>query len=400
MRNHKKTILYILLIILIIWQLIVAIIQGGDLESYLRASKRIIENEPLYVQEVVAYIYPPLLAFILIPLTLIPPYIVKVIWFFLNIFLIYLSFKLLLNTIDQKNINIFSLSFFSIFFTLRFFMDNSNLGQINIVILFLCGLTLYFFTLRKDFLAGIFLASAIVIKVTPIFLLFYFVFKREFKLSFYTLSSLIFFLLIPSLSLGFTGNIDALIQYKDIVQNIYDSTHLNQSLYNTIIHFLSPVPLWNDMKINIANLSEYQIKKVIYTIFGIISIIFAFIFRKKIKRDDANILLEYSMVIVLMLLFSPVSRKAHFVILLIPHFFYLYFLLEFKTFRYRKLALIILITSFVLNTLTVEGVMGRDPSDFMESYSCVTFGTITLLIGLVLLHSKKFTFFEKVNTSL
>lgn len=400
MRNHKKTILYILLIILIIWQLIVAIIQGGDLESYLRASKRIIENEPLYVQEVVAYIYPPLLAFILIPLTLIPPYIVKVIWFFLNIFLIYLSFKLLLNTIDQKNINIFTLSFFSIFFTLRFFMDNSNLGQINIVILFLCGLTLYFFTLRKDFLAGIFLASAIVIKVTPIFLLFYFVFKREFKLSFYTLSSLIFFLLIPSLSLGFTGNIDALIQYKDIVQNIYDSTHLNQSLYNTIIHFLSPVPLWNDMKINIANLSEYQIKKVIYTIFGIISIIFAFIFRKKIKRDDANILLEYSMVIVLMLLFSPVSRKAHFVILLIPHFFYLYFLLEFKTFRYRKLALIILITSFVLNTLTVEGVMGRDPSDFMESYSCVTFGTITLLIGLVLLHSKKFTFFEKVNTSL
>jgi hypothetical protein len=400
MRNHKKTILYILLIILIIWQLIVAIIQGGDLESYLRASKRIIENEPLYVQEVVAYIYPPLLAFILIPLTLIPPYIVKVIWFFLNIFLIYLSFKLLLNTIDQKNINIFTLSFFSIFFTLRFFMDNSNLGQINIVILFLCGLTLYFFTLRKDFLAGIFLASAIVIKVTPIFLLLYFVFKREFKLSFYTLSSLIFFLLIPSLSLGFTGNIDALIQYKDIVQNIYDSTHLNQSLYNTIIHFLSPVPLWNDMKINIANLSEYQIKKVIYTIFGIISIIFAFIFRKKIKRDDANILLEYSMVIVLMLLFSPVSRKAHFVILLIPHFFYLYFLLEFKTFRYRKLALIILITSFVLNTLTVEGFMGRDPSDFMESYSCVTFGTITLLIGLVLLHSKKFTFFEKVNTSL
>jgi hypothetical protein len=207
MRNHKKTILYILLIILIIWQLIVAIIQGGDLESYLRASKRIIENEPLYVQEVVAYIYPPLLAFILIPLTLIPPYIVKVIWFFLNIFLIYLSFKLLLNTIDQKNINIFTLSFFSIFFTLRFFMDNSNLGQINIVILFLCGLTLYFFTLRKDFLAGIFLASAIVIKVTPIFLLLYFVFKREFKLSFYTLSSLIFFLLIPSLSLGFTGNI-------------------------------------------------------------------------------------------------------------------------------------------------------------------------------------------------
>ncbi len=400
MRNHKKTILYILLIILIIWQLIVAIIQGGDLESYLRASKRIIENEPLYVQEVVAYIYPPLLAFILIPLTLIPSYIVKVILFFLNIFLIYLSFKLLLNTIGQKNINIFTLSFFSIFFTLRFFMDNSNLGQINIVILFLCVLTLYFFTLRKDFLAGIFLASAIVIKVTPIFLLLYFVFKREFKLSFYTLSSLIFFLLIPSLSLGFTGNIDALIQYKDIVQNIYDSTHLNQSLYNTIIHFLSPVPLWNNMKINIANLSEYQIKKVIYTIFGIISIIFAFIFRKKIKRDDANILLEYSMVIVLMLLFSPVSRKAHFVILLIPHFFYLYFLLEFKTFRYRKLALIILITSFVLNTLTVEGVMGRDPSDFMESYSCVTFGTITLLIGLVLLHSKKFTFFEKVNTSL
>lgn len=219
----------------------------------------------------------------------------------------------------------FNLGFLSILFTLQFFMNNSNLGQVNVFILLLCTLTLYFFINEKDLYAGIFLSMAIVIKITPIFLLFYFIFKREFRLCVYTALGILFFLFIPSVSLGLGGNIEALVKYSDTARNISDISHLNQSLYNTVFHFLSPVPLWNNMTVNIANLNESQIKLIIYIIFGIISLFFAFIFRKGITdRRSLSISVEYSMVIILMLLFSVVTRKAHFVTLFIPHFFYIY----------------------------------------------------------------------------
>ncbi len=386
MFKHKKKIIYTLLIILIIWKLIVAIKQGGDLESYLRASTRIIENKSLYIEEVVAYIYPPLLAFALIPLSILNITAVKIFWFFLNIFFIYVSLILLLKTIDYEGSSTFNLGFLSILFTLQSFMNNSNLGQVNVIILLLCVLTLYFFVNKKNLYAGIFLSLAIVIKITPILLLFYFIFKREFKLTAYTFLGILFFLIIPSIALGFGGNIDDLIQYTKVAQNITDTTHLNQSLYNAIFHFLSPVPLWNNMTINIANLNEFQIKLIIYTIFGLVLLFFAFIFRNKITdRRSLNIPIEFSIVLILMLLFSIVTRKAHFVTLFIPHFFYIYSLLKFKNLPNRKSVIILLIISFVLNTFTAQGFIGRDLSDIMDSFSAKAFGTISLLIGLVII---------------
>ena len=386
MAKYKKPVIYTLLAILIIFHLIRAVKEGGDLESYLRAATRIIEDAPLYIQETVPYIYPPLIAFLLIPLSFPPPAVTKIFWYILNLFLIGFSLKLLLRLIDYKDINIFNLVSLSVLFTLRFFMNNSNLGQINVVILFLCVTTLYFFIHNKDIYAGIILALAIVIKITPVLLLFYFIYKREFRLVISSIAGAVVFLFIPSFAFGLENYINILSQYREIISNFYDSTYFNQSFYNTFVHFLSPVSLWNNMQINIASLDEYQIKFIIYTIFGFISLLFAFIFREKIKnRNDLNVLFEYSMVIILMLLFSPVSRKAHFVTLLIPHLFYLYIIIKFKVFPRKKLISILFAVSFVFNTLTVEGVIGRNPSDFMESLSCITFGTIVLLTGLVML---------------
>ena len=386
MRKHNKKIIFILLILLIIWKLIIAIKQGGDLESYLRASTRIIEDKPIYIEEVVAYIYPPLLAFLLIPLSILNITAAKIFWFAGNIIFIYISLKLLLKTINNEDINTFNIGFLSILFTLQFFMNNSNLGQVNVVILLLCTLTLYFFINEKDLHAGLFLSMAIVIKITPVFLLFYFIIKREFRLSVYTITGVLFFLFIPSLMPGFSGNIEALVQYKDMVQGITDLSHLNQSLYNTIFHLLSPVPLWNNMTINFAVLSESQIKVIIYALFGIILLIFGLLFRKRItNRRNINISIEFSMIIILMLLFSVVTRKAHFVILFIPHFFYIYSLIKFKSIPDRKIVIILLIVSFVLNTLIAQGFVGRELSDIADSFSCKTLGAISLLLGLVII---------------
>ena len=385
MALKKKYIVYVLLIILIIIYGINAVRQGGDLESYLRASTRIIEDKPLYIDEVVPYIYPPLLAVFLIPLSILPLPVIKVIWFSANIFFIFLSLKLLLNIVGKKDINTFFLGFLSVVFTLRFFLNNSTLGQINVIILYLCVLCLYFFINQKDFYAGLFLSIAVTIKLTPLLLFFYFLYKREFRIILYSIVSMAILFFIPSIVLGFKGNLTALTEYSQLVKNIYDNTYLNQSLYNTVLHVLSPVPLWNNITINIFQLSEIQIRIVTYSLFGIISLLFAYLFRNKISdRSHPAIIFEFSIVLIIMLLFSPVSRKAHFVTLLIPHFIYLFTLLKYKTLPHRTTAFALLIISFVLNTLTVEGIIGSEPSDLMESFSCITVGTMVLLFGLIM----------------
>jgi hypothetical protein len=86
-----------------------------------------------------------------------------------------------------------------------------------------------------------------------------------------------------------------------------------------------------------------------------------------------------------------VSRKDHFVILLIPYFFYFHSLLNpslFKLIRKKKLLLTCLLASFLLNSATVETVVGNLANDLLESYFCVTWGTIMLWIGLLVLRQE------------
>ena len=114
------------------------------------------------------------------------------------------------------------------------------------------------------------------------------------------------------------------------------------------------------------------------------------------NRKESNILYEYSIMVICMLLFSPLSRKAHFILLLIPHFFLFYYI--FANNRGTKLIKYLLVISLILNSITSElpvqifafiynlstsgDLNGSDLSDIFESFSCVTIGTILLFAGL------------------
>lgn len=82
-------------------------------------------------------------------------------------------------------------------------LDNLAMAQINIFVFFLCVLALVLWERKKDFTAGLVLASAVLIKLTPIFFCLYFLVKRAWRLLAGVLAGgLILSLLIPTLVFG------------------------------------------------------------------------------------------------------------------------------------------------------------------------------------------------------
>lgn len=380
-----------LLIIAIAWAAITAVKRGGDLESYLRASRRLAAGENIYVDEIFPYMYPPFLAFLLTPLIYVSIGAAKLFWYLGNIFFIFLSFILLYKLAEPEHGKRFLLTFMSLLFTLRFLGDSTHRGQVNILILLLCVLTLYFFSRKRLCWAALFLAIAIAIKLTTLLLIGFFLFKRKFRFCGLTAVCLVFVLLLPMVSAGFNQNINALKQYPTVAANIYDHDKLNQSLHNAMFHLFHPIKIKDNSDIHILKLDEALIKLLTYMLILVMTLFSAFKLRGKKETSGMIFNIEFSIMITLMLLFSPVSRKDHFVTLLIPYFFYFYSLLNpsfFKQIRKKKLLLTCLLASFLFNSATVETVVGNLANDVLESYFCVTLGTIMLWIGLLVLRQE------------
>lgn len=386
-----KWITFCLLIVAIAWAAITAVKRGGDLESYLRASRRLAAGENIYVDEIFPYMYPPFLAFLLTPLVFVSLGAAKLLWYLGNILFIFLSFILLFKLVRPESGKRFLLTFLSLLFTLRFLSDSTHRGQVNIMILLLCVLTLYFFSRKKLCWAALFLAMAIAIKLTALLLLGYFLFKRKFRFCGLTTVCLIFVLLLPMVSAGFSQNIYALKQYPTVAANIYDHDKLNQSLHNAMLHLFHPIAIKDNSSIHVLKLEEALIKWLTYMLILAMALFSALKFKGNSGDSGMVFNIEFAIVITLMLLFSPVSRKDHFVTLLIPYFFYFHFLLDpsfFKQIRNKKFLLACLLASFLLSSATVETVVGNLANDVLESYFCVTWGTIMLWIGLLVLRQE------------
>jgi hypothetical protein len=383
-----KWITLCLLLVTIASGAITAVKRGGDLESYLRASRRLAAGENIYVDEIFPYMYPPFLAFLLTPLIFVSPGTAKLLWYLANISFIILSFVLLFKLARAKPNKRFLLVFLSLLFTLRFLGDSTHRGQVNILILFLCVLTLYFFNRARLGWAALFLAMAIAIKLTALLLVGYFLFKRKFRFCGLTAACLVLVLLLPAIGSGFNQNIRALKRYPTVAANIYDHDKLNQSLPNAMFHLFHPVTIKDNTDIHVLKLNETLIKSLTYLLILAMALFPAYKLRGKEEDAGMGFNIEFSIVITLMLLFSPVSRKDHFVTLLIPYFFYFHSLLDpsfFKRIRKKKLLLACLLGSFLLSSATVESVVGNLAGDVLESYFCVAWGTLMLWIGLLLL---------------
>lgn len=156
---------------------------GNDFTVFYAAAERIVATGNPYdiaIREHTPYLYPPLFAHLLAPLTFLPLPIASFLWTFGNCVAFALLFGLSFQSLNVKNSGPKCVWFIAF---LPLLLGNLALGQVNLWIALLAT-----FALTRDlerrtpWSAGLCLALAISIKLTPAVLLVHFAARRSWKL--------------------------------------------------------------------------------------------------------------------------------------------------------------------------------------------------------------------------
>ena len=185
------------------------------------------------------------------------------------------------------------------------------LGQCNGILFFFITAGLYFYREEKPVYAGVFIAVASSIKVIPLLLLFYMLWKRQFKVF---LAGILTVGLVIGYSLLFF-DVELYTWYIEFMinQNLMNAFHDNHSLTGFFSRFLMHT-IW------VKGIFDNHTAARICVIFSssIVLGVFLFSTRKKTKPSTLETLHEYAFAVITMLLLSKMTTTLYLVMLLLP----------------------------------------------------------------------------------
>jgi alpha-1,2-mannosyltransferase len=276
--------------------------------------------------------------------------------------------------------------------TARFFESDLSHGNVNIFLLMLVLLSGWLWQREKNLLAGIPLALAISIKVTPALFLLYAAWKRQWSLLIGALIGLFCFLfLLPALDLGWGANCKALQGWFDHVILPFsttlqvDTVNMNQSLAATSLRILSHTYAMNNPTryVNLMDLSRGQVV-VIYKLLVLALLFIAGLgLQGKITwKDNPRFAIHFSIILLLMLLLSGYSWHAHFVYIFFPYLVLATLWDQTPPGTVKNRLLAIMGVSFLL-AVVMPAAFGPGMGKIFESYGIITFANLFLLIAMV-----------------
>ena len=279
----------VIISLILIWRQLASmtqLIRGwplNDFSVYMKGVEHTFTGNP-YTQKFFDYYnYPPAATLFFYPLSLLPIDTSEFIFTGLSILSLFLSVLLLFKLTHQK------LHFYMLFalsyLLLRFAPTRLTLtlGQINLIVLLLILLAFYF-SKKRQFISGIVLALAFIFKFTPIFLLLFFILKKQGKviLGFIDTVILLHFLAILAFGWDLTGYYYFEVLPKLLIQTgLYTAqlTYMNQSLtallgrlgifdlYHTLIKLAAILPLLWLLSRRRLDFTTYALFLVFMTIF-------------------------------------------------------------------------------------------------------------------------------------
>jgi len=386
-----------------------------DIDAFIGASRLIATGKSCYNTWIpsgggfLLYYYSPLFALLLTPLTFLPQVLVNIVWLSFNLFFLYRIFRLIefylpISTLSSRNRNIyFLLLALSVF---RFLLYNFDLGQMTIFLVFASLESIRLILDDKKTLGAALLALAINIKLLPITLLAYLIYRGEFKASLLTTFFFILFLFLPVIFIGMDFNTSLIIEWWNLLANTVDNSLVNdsgrQSLSSFIPSLLMEISGKVDVRRNILLLNEETAILILNMVRGLLVLLTLYFLRSLPFRKVKNPLQNYyalSYILLISPLIFPHQGKYSFFYML-PAFSYSIYMVFYlfkkkkETVNYKmparfKLAISSLIASFILTTLTTDGLIGRHYSDIADHFHFITIGALALIIPLVIFRPEK-----------
>jgi hypothetical protein len=380
----------------------------NDFDIFFYASRDLLAGKNIYLikyHEWYHYYYSIFFAFLLAPFTYLPLYFVKVIWLILNVFFVYRIWRILVTWLPVTFLNKKLKSLFivlSFIFILRFLRDNFHLGQVNIFILYLTLEGLFLISKNKKIQGSFLIALGIDIKLLPILMILYLIYRKEWKSVLWILGFIIGFLVLPGAIIGFDFNNSLLIErwhllnpmnHEHILDTTETSFHSLTSLLATLLvkdcGDLHALPL----KRNIADISIASLNIIINLVRGAFLLFSLYFLRTRPFRNTAGTLqrlYEISYLCVIIPLLFPHQQHYAFVFIFPASTYLLFYLLYFyfdkktrnsnKNFKTKKITLIVFfsIVYFLTNSHFILGQF----NDIYDHYKTLTYGVLILIILL------------------
>lgn len=375
----------------------------GDFEAFFNAAELIVNRQNIYLtptrdvsQGGLFYLYLPLLALMLVPLTLLSLPASILLWNFLSAFLIFWTTKAFYKMLSGDSFSELPIrsrwaaAFFPILFTSPFILHHLAYGQANILILAVTTLAIKLIANRRDTTGGTFLGLAIVLKVIAAPFVIWFVSRKCWRVvAGVTVGIIIGMVLIPSLFLGMDLNVSYVDYWVRIIVLADDlgtakvPLGVNLSLQAQMFRFFTEMPAFN-YKQQTYSLTIYSLQPQTIKMIGrllqvlVLSTIVFYAVRYKNRAELISKWGGIALTFALVPLFATTAQRHYFVMLLPAYVYavYVWHRLKFKDKWFRFL----LAASFVFTLISTDGITGGFLSDFFTAAGCVAWGTISLVL--------------------
>jgi len=393
--ENKKYGVFVLFLIAVVASVLTSF-DGGDFDVFLFAAKRLREGQNMYAYHYIdglPYYYSVFFAMLLTPFSE-NFFLAELLWSLLSFFLLFRTYKLIETFLD---ISVFSEKqyklwlFLSVFFSLQFVLYNISLIQVTIFLLWAILESLNLLFKEKYILCGLLLGLAINIKVMPILLFSYLIYRGYFMVVFICISTIVILLFLPAIFIGNDFNQTLLSSWW---QTIDPSNSTNGTVSDLGIHSIEaliPAYLTETVgqlsyKRNIFNLSSGNIAIIINLSRILILSLSLFFLRSlpfKKQQTRLNFYWETSFFIMIIPLLLPRQHKYAF-LLVTPMLCYLFyfFILTFngnKTRIYKFLLCIFSICLFFYSPLYGSSIIGWFLFLFTQHYKFLTFATLLII---------------------
>lgn len=400
--KSRKTWVLILLFLLVVPNIFVTAStqksRGGDFRGFLIAGERFIDGAFLYEGSSVAtnVTWPPFFALFIAPFTMLAKInlpMTQVLWYLLNTCMFFAAIGIWCGILYRKKFGWFDgskePSLYSppvaipVLLAAGPFIDNVLALQISTMLLFLMTLGTNDLQENRALRAGFWFGCAAAIKAFPVLIILWLVYRRETKAALSMTLTGCVLTALPALRYGAGGYVELMRTWLKLsVTGGYPLGGLNQSFYAMVgrwvalnpfegmIHRLTSPPL-DDPGV-IAATWIYRLS------FALVIGLFVWMLRKKSYRSVG---VEAAFFIILMTVFSPISWR-HYYVLMVPAWMILaIWWLEKKD---TVLQWVTISSGILITILYIIGTIGKPVRGFLLCVtSNFTIGALVIIAGLL-----------------
>ncbi len=335
----------------------------------------------------IAYLYPPLLAELLIPLAMLPVPVAAYLWFLISaaatLSAAWMSASLVAGGKERagpapRYSRRVLISAGALLIVLRFVLDNFDMGQVNAVVTMCAVAHVYLFAKNRRLASALALAFAVSLKLTPALLIAYHLARKRLKFALLCTAVTATVLMASFLPFGsrapdvFTTFVNRTVKNEQGFNLAYSG---NQSLRAALARATS-----SDTG-SFDQMDDPNVRQPtnILTITAALVLLAIAVIAASFARSESAAAPFFACYV----LISPLSWKAHFVALIFPIAFLIGKLFSINDERLRRVITIVLFVAFVVFTFTSHRLIGKPAAGWADSHSLICAGALLIFFAAV-----------------